>query len=942
MSSMTAYFVVGLAVIFLLVSNVRLRTIFIVIQALLVVAIHYVDYRLPGLFASLSGRVDAAGNLYYPPSLMLWDRIQSYVIAGLFFALVLVFQRRIFLIEKNKAEAYACTIVDAQSTTLALFDANPHINLLFNDKFQLINCNPAALAYLGFDTKEEMLAGFFERLRAVIPEIQPDGRRSRSFTDIMQKVAEEGFVEFESEINLGGRQLFGGGYFRRIPYESSFAIAAFVTDLTSARKTENDLRSRDKMLQAVAQAAEILSAARDAFDETVKAGMELIAGGADVDRIYVWQNQFVDGVMCYRQRYEWLNEIGAAVNTVVRGTGYSYIESIPEWEEKFARRENVNGPVRSLSQTERDVLTSFDIKSLLVVPVFLQNQFWGFLSFDDCHQERLFSESEVNILQSGSMLIANAILRHDMMQRLKESAEEAQIANRAKSEFLSNMSHEIRTPMNAIIGMTSIGLSAQDTERKDYAFGKIGDASNHLLGVINDVLDMSKIEAGKLELSFAEFNFEKMLHNVSNVITFRADEKHQQFIVRIASDIPPMLVGDDQRLAQVITNLLSNAVKFTPDGGSVSLNTHLVSDIDDAITIQVEVTDTGIGISEQQQSRLFQSFQQAESSTTRKFGGTGLGLVISKQIVEMMGGRIWIESELGRGSTFAFTAQLKRGDETAHALLPVGVKWDNIRVLVVDDMPEIRDYFKVIASQLKFACDASGSGEDALRMIAENGSYDLYFIDWKMPGMDGVELARRIRASDGHTSVITMISAAEWSAIETEARAAGVDNFLSKPLFPSSVADCINTALGRANVMDAKSEGQDLPSDSFRGRRILLVEDVEINREIVLALLEPTQIQIDCAENGAVALEMFADAPEAYDMIFMDVQMPEMDGYEATRRIRALELPHAKEIPIVAMTANVFREDIENCFAAGMTEHIGKPLVFEEVLSKLRKYVPHA
>jgi len=388
---------------------------------------------------------------------------------------------------------------------------------------------------------------------------------------------------------------------------------------------------------------------------------------------------------------------------------------------------------------------------------------------------------------------------------LEAALEKAQAANRAKSNFLSNMSHEMRTPMNAIIGMTSIGKSAPDIEKKNYAFEKIENASTHLLGVINDVLDMSKIEAGKFDLSCDEFNFEKLLQKTINVVNFRVDEKHQNLTVNTDKRIPVNLNGDDQRLAQVITNLLSNAVKFTPENGSIYLDARLLKEENGLCTIQIDVKDSGIGISDEQQSRLFSSFEQAESSTSRKFGGTGLGLAISKHIVELMGGKIWLDSKPGVGSIFSFTVLLKRGK------------------------------------------------------IEEN-----------------------------------------------------VESQTHKP-----------------------DSGQPV---SFKGRRILLAEDVEINREIVLALLEPTEIEIDCAANGKEAVKMFSRKPKGYDLVFMDMQMPEMDGLEATHQIRSIE-GHRNGVPIIAMTANVFKEDIEKCLAVGMNDHIGKPLDFNEVMAKLQFYL---
>ena len=395
-----------------------------------------------------------------------------------------------------------------------------------------------------------------------------------------------------------------------------------------------------------------------------------------------------------------------------------------------------------------------------------------------------------------------------------KKAEEAKSASEAKSRFIANMSHEMRTPLNAITGMTAIGKNAKDLERKDYALDKIKDASTHLLGVINDVLDISKIEANMLELSPVEFNFEKMLQNTAAVINFRVDEKNQKLTIHIDSKIPKTLIADDQRLAQVVANLLSNAVKFTPEKGSITLDARCIGEEKNICTIQISVTDTGIGISGEQQKRLFMSFQQAESSTTRKYGGTGLGLAISKSIVELMSGKIWVTSELEKGSTFTFTIMANKG-KTA-------------------------------------------------------------------------EIVNEHIAGD---------------SLQTEETQTDINGL-------------------------------------FAGRRVLLVEDVDINREVVIALLEPTQLEIDCAENGAEAVRMFSEAPDKYELIFMDVQMPEMDGYEATRRIRSLDRPKGKTVPIIAMTANAFREDIEECLAAGMDDHIGKPIDFEKVIEKLCAYLP--
>ncbi|MDR2479386.1 MAG: response regulator [Treponema sp.] len=534
--------------------------------------------------------------------------------------------------------------------------------------------------------------------------------------------------------------------------------------------------------------------------------------------------------------------------------------------------------------------------------------------------------------------------RNEELQVLKEKAEKA---SKAKADFLANMSHEIRTPMNAVIGMTSIGKASADIARKDYCFGKIEEASVHLLGVINDILDMSKIEAGKLELSAVDFNFEKTLQRVVNVAAFRIAERKQNLSVYIGDDIPDSFHGDDQRLAQVVTNLLGNAVKFTPEGGSIYLNASCGGKENGRFKIRIEVRDTGIGVSKEQQAKLFTSFQQADSSTSRNFGGTGLGLAISKRIVELMDGEIWIESETGKGSSFIFTVFLEPAAKTEQkpSLCP-GIKWEDIRVLAVDDDLSIREYFADLAKRLKFKCDTASCGEDACESIGKNGEYDIYFIDWKMPGMDGLELSKHIHQSHAKKPVVIMISSAELAEIEVEAKEAGVDKFLPKPLFPSSIIDLIGECVGSTSVASAQNTAEASSAD-FSGCRILLAEDVDINREIVAALLEPTGLKIDFAENGKEAVEQFAARSELYDMIFMDVQMPLMDGYEATKKIRAIESEQGDlsaknrrtQIPIIAMTANVFREDVEKCLGAGMNGHVGKPLDFEEVIAALKKYL---
>ncbi|MCL2276464.1 MAG: response regulator [Treponema sp.] len=541
------------------------------------------------------------------------------------------------------------------------------------------------------------------------------------------------------------------------------------------------------------------------------------------------------------------------------------------------------------------------------------------------------------VLCALGVILASALV--GFLIHIDNAKNKADEESKQKSAFLANMSHEIRTPMNAIIGMTFIGKSANDVPRKNYCLEKIENASQHLLGVINDILDMSKIEAGMFELSEIEFNFEKMLQRVISVVGFRAEEKKQNLSVYVDKTIPRSLIGDDQRLAQVVTNLLGNAVKFTPEGGAIKIDTRFVGEEDGVNTVRLTVSDSGIGISEEARKKLFHSFQQADSGTSRKFGGTGLGLVISKNIIEMMGGKIELDSQPGKGSSFSFTFKAKRGSKSP-GLSELGINWSNVTVMAIDDDKEVLDYFSDVMKGFGTNCDTALNGKDALSHIDNSGARHIYFIDWKMPDMDGITLAKEVKArsKSPNDTIIFMISAAEWSNIAEEAKNAGIDKFLSKPLFPSAIADAITEAIGVSHLEVEKKSDY---SGVFEGYKILLAEDVDINREIIDTLIEPTLLKMDIAENGIEAVEMYRKSPFDYDLILMDVQMPEMDGYEATKKIREIEAGMKKKhIPIIAMTANVFSEDIKACHDAGMDDHIGKPIDVEDFFRMMKLYMP--
>ncbi|MCL2741614.1 MAG: ATP-binding protein, partial [Oscillospiraceae bacterium] len=542
---------------------------------------------------------------------------------------------------------------EADERMRVMLDATPLCVTLMDRDGRVIDCNEEVVRFFRLRDKKE----YMERFPLLSPEFQPDGRASAGMVgELVGRAFESGRETFEwTHRLLDGTPLPTEISLVRVTYGGERVIAVFARDLREHVRMMDAIGYRDRLLGTVNLATTmLLQADAEDFEAALWNSMGMMARAVDVDRVYMWKNHTVDGKLYCTQLYEWSE--GAEPQ---QGNEYTidipYDENMPGWEGRFLANECVNGAVAGMSPEERAQLAPQGIVSILVVPIFIHESLWGFLGFDDCRNERVFTENEETILRSGSLLLANALMRRDMTRALEASLEKAQAGSRAKSEFLANMSHEIRTPMNAIIGMTSIAKSSDSAERKDYAIGRIGEASVHLLGVINDILDMSKIEAGKLDLNPVPFNFEDMLRKAVDIINFKVAEKGHSLTVSIDEAIPRTIVCDDHRLSQVIANLLSNAVKFTPDGGAVGVEARLAGGGDGRVRIAISVSDTGVGISEGQVARIFGAFEQAESSTTRKYGGTGLGLVISKRIVELMEGSIEVRSVPGEGSTFTVT-----------------------------------------------------------------------------------------------------------------------------------------------------------------------------------------------------------------------------------------------------------------------------------------------
>ncbi len=717
----------------------------------------------------------------------------------------------------------------------------------------------------------------------------------------------------------------------------------------SERKThEQLLRKKDILLQGISEATKTLIAVNDP-NLGFPAALKILGIAAAVDRVYVFKHKENEdtGEMFVSLLYEWASQdVESQIeDAAFQRLSYSRFETL-KFYDNFSKGKSLNFIINNLPKENQKVFVDGNIKSIILVPIIIDEKYWGFVGFDECKTDRVWTANEESLLVTMSSMLGAIIKRNNIQEELLKKNSEldsavirAEAGVKAKSEFLALMSHEIRTPMNGVIGMTGLLLDTNlDDEQREYV-DTIRLSGDQLLVIINDILDFSKIESDKLELEMQPFDIRDCIEDSLDLLASRASEKGLDLVYQVDVSTPISIKGDVTRLRQILTNLISNAIKFTEEGEIfVSVSSKHIED--GLYEILFAVKDTGMGIPEDKMDRLFKSFSQVDASTTRTHGGTGLGLAISKRLAELMGGRMWVESEFGSGSTFYFSVKSEAALSQSKIYLYGHVpKLAGKRILIVDDNKTNRRILKAQADSWGMFAKIAENPQSAIEWVSRGEVFDIALLDFQMPQMDGLTLAQEIRKFDTGKELPLVILTSMGKKENSSYGDINLSAFISKPIKQAQLYETLLSVLsGTPAIKKGKNDNEIKIESDLAERhplRILLAEDNAVNQKVAVRILDKMGFRIDVVANG---LEAFNAVKKIhYDVVLMDILMPEMDGYEATKKI-INELQADKRPKIIAMTANAMQGDKEDCLAAGMDDYISKPIRIDELQFALTKW----